>query len=116
MSAIATICLHMLIGVQEVCQAIVEYCYIIPLACGIWAFNPYQMAGPDADAELIPECRLTSILVRCVDIAFCGSSFLIDTEVSTVDAHQTVIQDVVILPLFKINLRFGKRLKKEKNA
>jgi hypothetical protein len=35
---------------------------------------------------------------------FSGSTFLKDTEVSTIDTH-TVIEHIIYLPLFKINLQ-----------
>ena len=100
MPNISTVRLHTLIRVQEVCQAIGEYGNIIPFAGGVWALEPSQPAGSDANAELVPERRLTGILVRCE-----ARSFLIDTVVSTVDAHEAVVQDVIFLPLFKNNLR-----------
>jgi hypothetical protein len=63
------------------------------------------MAGADADAKLIPKSQLTSVLVQSKCIAFSGSSLclLLDLEVSTIDTHQEVIVDAVILLTFKVN-------------
>jgi hypothetical protein len=56
MLAIATVCLHAFFEIQEVCQAIVEYGDVILLARCIWAFDPHQMASPDANTKLILQC------------------------------------------------------------
>jgi hypothetical protein len=68
MSTIATVCLHMLIGVQEVHKDFVEYCNVIELSGGVQGLDPHQMACADANAKLIPEHCLTSFLVqsKCV--------------------------------------------------
>ena len=106
MTTIATVRLHALIRVQAVSKYIIEYGNVIVLPSRIWTVDPYEMAGPDADAKLVPERRLTSILVRSICIAFYSSSLLVDTVVGTVDTHEAVIQDVIIIPLIKINLAF----------
>jgi len=62
-STISIICLDSFIKIQKRCKTIVEYGDVIPLSCGIWAFNPNQMAGPDANSKLVPQCRLSSIFV-----------------------------------------------------
>jgi hypothetical protein len=101
---IATVHLHVLVWVQEVHKDFVEYCDVIELSGGVRALDPHQMASVDADAKLVPECRLTSILVQTKCVAFSGSSLLLDLEVSAIDTHQAVIVDVIILPTFEVNL------------
>ena len=61
-------------------------------------------AGPYANSKLIQKGQLTSILVSSKHISFLCPSLLIDAEVDDINDYEAVIQDVVILLTFRVDL------------
>ncbi len=89
--------LDLLPWVQKMMQDFVKYFYISVLTRWVETLDPHQVPPQDTHAQLVADGRFPSILVGCKSIPFCCCPLLGDTEVSPIDCHETVIEDI---PLF----------------
>jgi hypothetical protein len=96
-SDLPLICLDSLPRVQEMMQNFVEYCNIIVLNRRVGTLDPHQVPPQDTHAQLVAEGGFPSIVVGRKCIPFCRSPLLGDTELSRIDCHETVLEDI---PLF----------------
>ncbi len=93
-SNVSLICLDLLPRIQEMTQNFVEYFNIGVLTCGVGTLDPHQVPPQDTHAQLAAEGGLPGILAGRKCVPFCHHPLLGDTEVSPINCHKTVIEDI----------------------
>ncbi len=108
-SNIPLVCLDLLTWVQEMTEHFVEYFNISALTRGVGTLDPHQVPPQDTHAHLIAEGGLPGVLVGCECIPFCRRPLLGDTEVSPIDCHETVVEDISLFLTVEVDLWFRVR-------
>ncbi len=75
-------------------QHFVQYLNISELTCWVWTLDPHQVTPQDTNAQLVVESRFPCILVGCKCVPFCCRPLLGETEVSPINCHKTVVEDI----------------------
>jgi hypothetical protein len=80
-----------------------------PGAGGVGPLHPDEIPLEDVDAELVAERGLSCVLVGTEGVPFLGDSLLLDSEVGSVDCHETIVKLVFDETALEVNLWFRER-------
>ncbi len=90
-------------------QYFVKYLDISVLTHGVGTLDPHQVPPQDTHAQLVAEGGFPHIFVGCKCVPFCCRHLLGDTEVSPINCHETVIEDIPPFLTVKANMRLRGR-------
>ena len=85
-------------------QDFVKYFYISVHTHWVGTLDPHQVPPQDTHAQLIAEGGFPCVLVGCKCIPYCCHPLLGDTEVSPIDCHETVVEDIPHFLTVKVDL------------
>ena len=76
-------------------EAVQKYLDVRPGTSGVGSLHPDEIPLEDVDAKLVAEHGLACVLVGTKGVPLLGNSLLLDSEVGSIDCHETIVQLVV---------------------
>jgi hypothetical protein len=77
------------------------------LTRGVGTLDPHQVSSQDTHIRLVAKGGFPCVLVVRKCVPFCHLPLLGDTEVSPIDCHETVVEDIPLFLTVKVDLRGG---------